>query len=298
MSLNSGIAPAELPVLPSLKGRAMAVLWDADADVADYLPIVQSDPSLTASVLRAANATFVPPTLPMLTAEDALTQIGVEAAKEIVAAACTRSEYEDLARSDVHLDDFWSWQLAVGLLTECLALADDAPAEERRAAFTAGLMHQVGRLALMVRSPDRYREVVEAVHSGTDPLDAEWQLLSSDSANIVGLVALHWGLSEPLPAALSSYASLDPTGSAARVAEARVVAAQLGFSEGYSLDVPVLRPLPADHPRAAALEAVGGFAELTRQIESLQSLESARTPLMLTTGGDARAQSDGERLAS
>lgn len=294
MSVNSGIAPAELPVLPSLKGRAMAVLWDSDADIGDYLPIVQSDPSLTASVLRAANAAFVPPAVPILTADEALTQIGVDTAKEIVAAACTRSEYEDLARSDVHLDDFWSWQLAVGLLTECFALADEAPAEERRAAFTAGLMHQVGRLALMVRSPDRYREVVAAVHSGADPLDAEWQVLSSDSANIVGLIALHWGLSEPLPAALSSYASLDPAGFAARVAEARVVAAQLGFSEGYSLDIPVLRPLPAEHPRASALEAVGGFAELTRQIESLQSLESARTPLMRAIDAD----SDGERLAS
>ena len=125
----------------------MAVLWDSGADLRDYLPIVQSDPGLTASVLRAANSGFVPPTSPMLTAEDALTQIGVETAKEIVTAAVARSEYEDLAKSDVHLDDFWSCQIAVALLTECFSLADDAPPEEQRAAFSAGLMHQTGRLA-------------------------------------------------------------------------------------------------------------------------------------------------------
>lgn len=255
-------------------------------------------PGLTASVLRAANAMFVSLAGLILNAEEVLAQIGVKTAKAIVTAACARSEYEGLARSDVHLDDFWSWQLAVALLSKCFALADEAPPEAQRSAFSAGLMHQVGRLGLVVRSPDRDREVVQTVHTGNEPLDAEGQVLDCDSANVVGQIAVHWGFSEPLPAAPSSYASLGPTGFAARVAEARVVAAQIGFSEDYWLDVPVPTPLPAGHHRAVALEAVGGFAELKRQIESLQSLESARTPLIRGLRSDVDAASDADRLAS
>ena len=250
-------------------------------------------PGLTASVLRAANAMFVSLAGLILNAEEVLAQIGVKTAKEIVTAACARSEYEGLARSDVHLDDFWSWQLAVALLSKCFALADEAPPEEQRSVFSAGLMHQVGRLGLVVRSPDRDREVVQTVHTGNEPLDAEGQVLDCDSANVVGQIAVHWGFSEPLPAAPSSYASLGRTGFAARV-----VAAQIGFSEDYWLDVPVLTPLPAGHHRAVALEAVGGFAELKRQIESLQSLESARTPLIRGLRSDVDAASDADRLAS
>ena len=36
-------------------------------------------------------------------------------------------------------------------------------------AFTAGLLHDIGRLAMATQEPERYAEVVTAVHDGADP---------------------------------------------------------------------------------------------------------------------------------
>lgn len=295
MSINNGVAPSELPVLPTLKGRGMAVLWSPNADLRDLLSIVEGDPGLTASVLRAANSSFVAPTGPIRVASVALQRIGVDAATQLVTAAFTRSEFENLPRSDVHFEDYWAWQLAVALLSEAFCLADGRPEDETEAAFSVGLMHQVGRLALIARSPERYREVVNLVNTGVDPIEAEWQLLGDDAAHVTAQVGSHWGFFEPIPSAMSGLANPGPGTLSAIVAEARAVAAELGFREGYSIDVPVAQPLPPTHPRAATLAAIGGLDELTRQIQWFHQASGGRTPLTLRPASPADGSA--ERLA-
>jgi HD-like signal output (HDOD) protein len=264
----------------------MAVLWDGGASVRDFLSIIEGDPALTASVLRAANSSFAAPTGPIRTAAQALDRIGVDAAHQIVSAAFARSEFENLTRSDVHFDDYWSWQLAVALLSECFALADRRPADEIESAFTIGLIHQVGRLALIAHSPERYREVVKLAITGVEPQEAEWQILGDYATHVTALVGSHWGFFDPLPATLTALGNPEVSGLAAIVREARSVAAQLGFTEGFSLTVPVAAPLPPTHPRHAALAAIGGLDELTRQIQWFRRASGGRTPLTLTTGAD------------
>ncbi len=285
-------------MLPSLKGRGVAVLWNPNADLRDFASIVESDPALTASVIRAAYSSFATPAGPVRTASAALERIGVEGARHIVTAAFTRSEFEHLTNSDVHLEDFWSWQLAVGLLAECFCLVDGRPRDELEAAFTAGLIHQVGRLSLIARSPERYREVVRLATGGIDPLEAEWQTLDDDAAHVTQTVAIHWRLPDPLPATLAAPADPEATGLPLLLRQAREVAALMGFSEGFSLEVPVRRPLPDDHPRAAAVAALGGVEGLTRQVEWFHQASEGRTPLTLNTPPPSGDVAPTDRLAS
>jgi len=266
----------------------MAVLWSTNADLRDFLSIVEGDPGLTASVLRAANSSYAAPTGPILTAAGALERIGVDAARQIVTAAFTRAEFENLPRSDVHFEDYWAWQLAVALLTECFCLNDRRPAAELEAAFTAGLLHQVGRISLIARNTDRYPGVVKLVNSGVDPIEAEWQTLGDDAAHVTSQIGSHWGLFEPLPSTLSALANTQVTGLAAIIREAQSVAALLGFSQGFSLEVPVAKHLPQTHPRYAALASIGGLEELVRQIRWFHQASGGRTRLMpRPASGDA-----------
>jgi len=291
MTMNPGAAPSELPVLPTLKGRGMAVLWSPSADLRDLLSIVEGDPGLTASVLRAANSSFSAPTGPIRTAPAALDRIGADAAQQIVSAAFSRAEFENLTRSDVHFEDYWSWQLAVALLTEAFCLYDQRPTDEIESAFTAGLLHQVGRLSLIARSPERYRDVVALVNTGVIPLEAEWQTLGDDASHITAQVGTHWGFFEPLPSVLSALTNVQVDGLAAEVRDAQRVAAELGYGEGYSLSVPVRTPLPSAHPRYAALAAIGGPEELERQIQWFHQAAGGRTALSL------RPAASNDRLA-
>ena len=275
----------------------MAVLWGTNPDLRDLLSIVEGDPGLTASVLRAANSSFSAPTGPIRTAPVALDRIGPDATQQIVTAAFTRSEFEHLTRSDLHFEDFWSWQLAVALLTEAFCLHDARSADDQESAFTAGLLHQVGRLSLIARSPERYREVLNEVNNGVDPLEAEWQLLGDDAAHVTAQVGAHWGFFEPLPSTFSALANPTADGLAAVVREARTVAAELGFNEGFALNVPVQTPLPVTHPRYATLAAIGGLDELVRQIQWFHQASDGRTPLSLRAASPEEPRSPDRRAS-
>lgn len=259
------------------------MLWSPNPDLRDLLSIIEGDAGLTASVLRAANSSFSAPTGAIRTAAVALDRVGVDAAKQIMTAAFTRSEFENLHRSDLHFEDYWSWQLVVALLTEAICLVDGRPADELEAAFTAGLLHQVGRLSLIARNPEGYRAVLELASTGVDPLEAEWQTLGDDAAHVTAQVATHWDFFEPLRARGSR------TGSASRRGDSRVrrglLAERAGpgtapgrsssachagrgrWSRGAAASAPVVPPGRRRTDPAHAASAVNGPArELTGQL--------------------------------
>lgn len=260
MTFSGSFAPAELPTMPTPRARGMVLLWNPQAELRDFLAVIEGDPGLTAGVLRAANSAHSAPVEPVATARNAIVRIGLEAARGITVAALTRAEFERLEESGLEADRFWRWLLAVGVLTESFATHDGRPPEELQAAFTVGLLHQIGRLSYASRSPERYEQVIELMRAGHPPLEAERQVFGADSAELNAQIATDWSLPSPLGDAIVTREGETPTPLAALLEEARTVARALGFDDGFALDLLLDEPseLAADHPRAATIEALGG----------------------------------------
>ena len=245
----------------------MVLMWNPDADLRDFLAVIEGDPGLTASVLRAANSASSAPAEPIITARNAIVRIGLEGVRQIMVAALARSEFGSLEESGLDPEEVWRWLLAVGLLTEAFATHDGADPDELMAAFTAGMLHQIGRLAYASLSPSRYRVVVELVRAGQSPVDAEREVFGAESTEMNAQIAYQWSLPSPLLEAVAP----PPDEALGRIAllieEAREVARTLEFDEGFSRPE-VLAPTapPADHLRAATLDALGGVVGVREQI--------------------------------
>ena len=245
----------------------MAVLWNPRADIRDFLTVIEGDPALTSSVLRAANSAYSAPRDPIHSARHAIVRIGLESTRQITSAAVMRSQFEQLEQSGLNVPAFWQRQLVVGLLVEDLARHDQRPSDEVSSAFVAGLLHRVGRLPLAVRSPDRYREAVELVRAGLDPLEAEHQVFGIDAATLTRQVAARWDLPDLIADALSNHDSSEVTGLPLLLHEAIEIAELLAFDEGFAEAALAPAALPAIHPRAQALEAAGGLARLRTRVD-------------------------------
>lgn len=279
MSHQFGLAPSELPILPPLRARALAALLNPDAGIHDFLSVIEGDPALTASVLRASNSAWSAPRYPIHSARDAIVRIGLDAARQITSAAIMHSQFEHLDESGLNVDAFWRRQLAVGVLVEGFALQARRPQAEIRSAFTVGLLHQMGRLALAARSPERYRTVVERARKGEDPLVAELQAFEIDAVQLTKNVATRWSLPEAIAGPLAAMDDPDAAGLPPLMREAIEVAELIGFDQGFSSEVVAPLSLPADHPRADALLAIGGEDELRQRVDWFRSSTGAhRTP--------------------
>ena len=121
MALYRPLSSTELPTMPTPRARAMVLLWNAQADLGDFLAVIEGDPGLTTSVLRAANSAQSAPVDPVITARNAVVRIGLETTRQITVAALTRAEFETLEDSGIDVEHFWRWLLSIGLLTERLA---------------------------------------------------------------------------------------------------------------------------------------------------------------------------------
>ena len=281
MTRNFGLAPSELPLLPPLRARGMAVLWSPSADVRDFLSVIEADPGLTATVLRAAKSAYSAPREPIHGAWEAIVRIGLDATRQVTSAAVMRAQFEQLDQSGLNVAAFWSRQLAVGLLTESFARHDHRPDEEVRSAFVTGLLHRVGRLPLAVRSPDRYRAVVELVRRGAGALEAEQQVFGIDAVILTKQVAARWTLPDVIADALSRQDELGAPGLPQLLRDAILITELLGFDEGFAEAAADVSALPVDHPQAAALDACGGADGLRARVERLtQALDGRQTPTL------------------
>lgn len=290
MNREFGLAPSESPILPPLRARGLAVLLNPDADVRDFLTVIEGDPGLTASVLRASNSAFSAPREPIASARDAIVRIGLDASRQITSAAIMRAQFEHVEDSGLNVDAFWRRQLAVGLLTEASALQDRLPPEGARSAFTAGLLHRIGRLALAARSSDRYHLVVESVRGGAAPLEAEQEFCGADAVLITRHVAIRWSLPDTIANALTRQDDPEAVGSPRLMHEAIEVAEALGFDEGFSEEVVAPASLSDDHPRAEQLDAIGGGDELRQRVDWFRHASDAHEAMTPEVGDEPRAK--------
>ena len=172
-----------LPTLPAMRARGLSVLLQQDATLAALAAPVESDPALTAALLRAANSAVSSPRDRVATAADAIVRIGVDETRRIVIGTILHEAVGDLDQSQLDLNEMWRHLLATALLADSVTWHSQDPKERSPAAFTAGLLHDIGRLALIAQHAVAYNGVVELVRIGADPIEAESQLFDTDHAS-------------------------------------------------------------------------------------------------------------------
>lgn len=190
----------ELPALPT---AAIQVMKEADASsstaqsVARYLSY---DQSLTARVLRLANSAYYGLSRKVKDPQEAVVVLGMRCVRSLAVIAAT---YPFLSRPlrgyGVNPEQMWRHSFAVGVGAQLIA-ANQRTAEPE-VAFTAGLLHNIGKVAVSIWLENKVvgmKEIAEKAQVGFDQL--ERQLLGHDHAEVGAFLAESWNL----PAVLSA----------------------------------------------------------------------------------------------
>ena len=227
------LAGFAIPPLPAARARALPLMLGQDVAIAELAVAVESDPALVTALLRAANSAASSPRERVDSAGAALVRLGLEPARQIAMGVLLSEGFPDLDGSLYDLDELWRHLLVVALVADTLAGLDTPPGASRPAAFTAGLLHDTGRLAMLAMEPGACAAVIELVGNGLSPLEAELELLGEDHAAWGGRIAREWGLPEPIPQAIAGHhgaAIDDPL--AEILVRARHIARDLGVGDG------------------------------------------------------------------
>jgi putative nucleotidyltransferase with HDIG domain len=199
-----------LPSLPTVVSEVLESFEDENTDGGAIGQKIGQDQALSAKVLRVANSSFYGLQGKVVTVQDAMVVLGFRNVRTLVMAAGVTGSFPAVAAGWFDLRAFWIH----GIVTAACArsFAGDAGIDPDRA-FTAGLLHDIGRVVLATCLPDHYRGVAEyRARHDCYPIEAERQVLGLDHAAVGGALTERWKFAPVIQQAVAGHHSAPDTG--------------------------------------------------------------------------------------
>ena len=198
---------ASVQHLPLFSGTAMQLIRSIDQEdvtVGELSRLISTDAALVAHLLRIVNSTYYGLSRRVGTVSDALSVLGVNLIRRTVTAAVLQRPLFAYLHDTAVARVFWRHGLLCAALARHLALQKGIDGE---LAYMAGLMHDVGRLAMLMQFPQQ-TDVLLRVRSDDDDsgIDREFARFGFDHAQVGGALLELWGLPEKIVQAAHQHA--------------------------------------------------------------------------------------------
>lgn len=194
-----------LPPLPAAVTRLLALLREPDADFGKIASVLETDQTLTARTLRAANSPIYGVSRRVQTVRTATVMLGRTAIMGLVVAASMeriQNSLQKLWPFDAKL--FWQHNLAVALIAR--ALAKHYRLQDPEEAYVAGLLHDIGKLVMLNHFGENYAQLLRGAQHGTKPLYLlERAAFETDHAASGQALCLHWHIPHSLTHAVAKH---------------------------------------------------------------------------------------------
>lgn len=188
------------PTLSDTTVRAMAVANDPSATIADLAELVRRDGVLAVSVLKVVNSAAYRGNRPTENVQQAAVRLGMRRCQQVISAVGVRGVFK---YSSPQVATACEGLLRHALFTATLATRINGVGRLgfRGEEFTAGLLHDIGRVIVCVRAPDAFAQADPMTFDEDDGLlTRERAVLQSDHCEL----GARFALANQLPRAVAS----------------------------------------------------------------------------------------------
>lgn len=192
--------------LPSNIRRIMDIVRDSEADMKELAKVVEEDPTLTMQAINLCNSAYYSLPVEVNSVSHAVRFLGMETVGGLAMAAYFRGMMRlGGNKSNPWLEGAGNHLLMAGQIAEKLSRSAGglvAPST----VFTAGILHDVGKLVFSKLDDTYAQDVRDLVKTGKIPaVDAEREILGMDHAEAGARLAEHWKVSEVIVDAIRNH---------------------------------------------------------------------------------------------
>jgi HD-like signal output (HDOD) protein len=199
-----------ISMMPDVATRALEISRDPERGLRDFSTIVEQDVGLTTSILRLANSALFAPPRPITSLHRAVAQLGLKQCKNLILAASIDSLIRRLSAEQLFVREELSrhaFVTAVAAYHLNRALELPFGGEE----FTAGLIHDVGRVLLAIAAPHEFAQADRLEFADEEAtMKNERAVLGTDHCEFGTWFAQHNGLPAELVSVIRSHHAPDP----------------------------------------------------------------------------------------
>ncbi len=205
----------ELPPLPQAVVEVMQALRRESLSAQRSIELIEMDQALAARTLRLANSAFYGAPGRVGSIGDAVRMLGLRTVSGVLTAAALHSSLKVDACEGFAFDNFWRHGIGTALTARALALRIAMDTDE---AFLAGLMSDIGQLALAAFAPHPFSQALALAAQDDLPLcQAEQQVLGLTHPQVGALVIDHWRFPAEIISAVARHHDPAPPPTGQRV---------------------------------------------------------------------------------
>lgn len=187
----------ELPVLPQVAGRVMALANDPSTDAARLSALIHQDQALAAHVLKIANSPAYMPRTPIMSLQHAVAMLGVNQLSEIAVTVSLKSGAVKIPGYEADIRQLWRHALASGAYAKEIARLRRYNVES---AYLCGLLHTVGKPVVL----KTITSIATELHITLEPR-AVLSFLDGYHSRVGILIATEWALPSQVAEAIVYY---------------------------------------------------------------------------------------------
>lgn len=252
-----------LPPAPLLLTKLLTLFKDPNYDIDQVVQIIGYEPFLTAQLLRTVNSACFAGEQATADIFGAVTRLGVYQVYCLV-TAIYGSKMKSLPGTEKAVDVKLLWRHAVGVAVASSVVANDI-GQARAEAFTAGLLHDIGKLVLASAEGEAYARAIETAKTeGALLIDLERRAFVIDHAELGGELMQRWNMPPEVATAVRCHHGIEAAAPYEHVTGAvrvgNMIAHQIFDADLSDTDIPThsavaldtLQLTPDDVPRLHA----------------------------------------------
>ncbi len=200
----------DLPSLPAMVMELLNSLDQDDIDIATLSKKVALDQALTAKTLRLANSASFTKQVKVATIQHAITFLGFQTVRNLITTAAITGCFPSGSCREFDDKAFWRHSIATAACAKILARHVGF---NQDFAFTAGLLHDIGRLVMVTLFPEHYAAALRYRREhDCHMIDAERKIMGITHVIAGTALAEHWRFSETLQHGIAGHHSPDVPG--------------------------------------------------------------------------------------
>lgn len=204
-------ASVRLPPFPQVATRVLQLASKNDSSLHQLSALILTDQAFSSEVLTMVNSPLYPVHTPVTSILQGIAALGLERVKGLAVTVGVRA-YLRSALGNASLRAIWRHSLACALLAEEYA---GFSLVDKGTAYTAGIMHDIGRAALAVIQPGRYANLLQSVEAEASELLArERELFGCDHCQTGRRLAVDWKLPQEFLEIISRHHGQESSGGA------------------------------------------------------------------------------------
>lgn len=197
-----------LPTPPIVFHQIQKVIKDPNVSAGQIASILSEDPAMSVKVLKLTNSAFYGLSREVESVKQAVVIVGLEAIKNLVLSASVLDMFKGKDIDQDFQEKFWRHSLATAFCARILARKlKSRGIVDPDLSFSAGLLHDIGKIILCCFLQDEYKKFTEArlTDQQSQTYEIEESILGYNHSQIGALLAVQWKLPSKIGEAITFH---------------------------------------------------------------------------------------------